>query len=147
MDPRFFRFLTALGAVTALAAVLTACGGSSTAPTTTTPPDKTESFSSPDGVPLVVGGTDFRTFTAASGEIDVNLIAATGVTASVPVFIGLGTPTTDGSVCSLSSTASGIAQAGQGFAVSAAGSGSFCVAIQDVYSLGPITWMIQVLHH
>jgi hypothetical protein len=146
MRNRLPRFLRALASVLALA-ILSACSSNPAPTTPTTPPDKTENFASPADTPLGAGGSDFRTFATQSGEIDVTLVTATGLTTTIPVFIGLGTPTTDGSNCNVEPTASGIAQAGQGFAVSVAGAGSYCVVIQDVYMLGPVTWAITVMHH
>jgi len=147
MDSRFFRFVTAFGAALALA-VLTACSGdTTTSPTNTAPPDKTENFASPADTPLPVGGLTFHVFTAQPGEIDVNLVSSVGVVANAAVTIGLGSASTDGTVCNPFSGASGIARAGTGFAITVAGSGSFCVYIQDSLELGPIAYAIQVLHH
>jgi len=147
MSTRLPIVLKALSVAAVLALLLTACGGSTTSPTTTTPPDKEDDFASPADTPLAAGGLAFHFFTAQPGEIDVNLVSSVGVVANAAVTIGLGSASTDATVCTPFSGASGIARAGTGFAITVAGSGSFCVFIQDSLDLGPIAYAIQVLHH
>src|SRR5262249_46336970 len=106
-------------------------------------------FSSDPAAPLAAGSSDFRPFSAQPGEIDVTLVTATSPTLGNPVVaVVLGSASTDGSACNYTASNPGsLLQTGQGFSVSAAGAGGYCVAILDSFSQGPITWTIQVMHH
>lgn len=147
------RLLTGLALSAALGAAGACNNGSATpvtAPTgtTTTAPAVTETFS--DNIPAGQSVTHNFTTTQA-GEIDVTLTADAGPGgANVPLLVALGTASADGVTCSLSSTAAGILQLVTAPALSpvtTSTAGAFCFSVVDYYSLGPVTYSIDITHH
>src|SRR5262249_40411509 len=99
---------------------------------------------------LATGGADFDKFTTSqSGDIDVTLLSA-GPPSTIFLLVGLGTLSADGASCALSSSVTVITQPGSAAQIAAtASAGTFCVAVQDYYSLvlTAISYTVQVVHH
>jgi len=129
------------------AALAAACnnGGSST---TTSPTPPSTSTTLTGTVQPGYGNFDFQTFTTSqAGEIDVTLTAA-GPPPTITVGIALGTPSSDGTACVLSSTYQTLASASQTpiWMVSAP-AGAYCVEVVDVgNAASPIAYTLIVAH-
>ena len=103
---------------------------------------------------MPVLGTDIRTFTTAqTGEIDVTLTAV-GPPPTISVGLGLGTPSADASVCTISPISSGslavVTPAGTSPQLTpvSAPAGTYCVTVVEVgNALGPLTYSVTVVHH
>ena len=135
-------------AVLAGALLAVACdnsGGSTTAPTVTTaPPSTVETFNGS----VDPQGSAFNTFTVGqTGEVDVTLTAA-GPPATIFMGLGIGVPATDGSSCSLLSTASISTQATTTPQLSGTASpGPLCVKIWDIGNqTATVQYTITVAH-
>jgi hypothetical protein len=111
----------------------------------TTPP--TEVFSGSLGL----SATDFHYFTATQAGVIFVTLPALGPSATSRVLLGLGLPMADGTGCSLKLPGlSAFAQAGPALAFPALnnlGAGPYCVAIEDQFNEGPLTYTIQVWHN
>jgi hypothetical protein len=124
----------------ALALGLSACGSSSTPSTspTTSSGLTTDTFTGT----VVVGGSDFKTFSVAQpGEVDVTLTVA-----AVPMGLAVGLP--GGSGCVALSGASTTATAGSAAQVAGkVSAGSFCILVSDVgNATGPVAYTVTVVH-
>ena len=124
---------------------------SATAPTSSspTPPTgpPTETFSGSLGL----AGTNFHNFTTTqAGDIDVALPTTAPSTSSI-VLLGLGVQSADASGCTLKySYLVVFAKAGPGLALPAAVSldpGAYCIAVEDQFRAGPLTYTVNVWHH
>ena len=139
--------MTRLALVVAATAVFcTACGGSSTAPTTLPPAAvTTETFTGT----VQVGGQNVHNFTVTTpGTVSITMTAA-GPPATITMGLGIGNPNTAGNCIFLSggttqATASASTPQLSGALTS---SGAYCVAIGDIgNAAGPITYSITVSH-
>jgi hypothetical protein len=133
-------------ALVLLLVLLEACNRtSSTGLPTAVTPLVTETFSGT----IDIGGLDFHNFMVpTSGEVDVTLTAA-GPPSTIFMGLGVGTPTSDNSTCTLISNATTITQARSTPQLSgtASAAGTFCVAVYDVGNQSAqITYTVTVAH-
>ena len=135
---------TVVGLIVLLCGVSACGGGDSTgsvlaAPTTLV----TESFTGT----VVVGASDFHTFSASTGgAINVTLTAA-GPPSTIYMGIGVGTP--GASACALLTNGSVVAPAGITAQLSGTiSAGTYCVSVFDVANeTAPVTYAVTVTHY
>jgi len=133
--------------VALVGAFVAACNnGGSSSTTSPTPPSTTTTLSGT--VQPGVGNYDFQQFTtAAAGEIDVSLTAA-GPPPTIQVGLGLGSMSSDGTTCLLSTTFQTVvsASATPVWSVSAP-AGVYCVEVVDIGNAAvPISYTVIVAH-
>jgi hypothetical protein len=110
----------------------------------TTPP--TEVFSGSLGL----SETSFHDFTTTQAGVIFVTLPALGPSSTSRVLLGVGLPSSDGVACALRLPGlNAFAQAGPALALpalNALGAGPYCVAIEDQFNEGPLTYTIQVWH-
>ena len=148
MDMRKLLTGFLLAAVLGAAAACNNGGVTPVTPSGPTNPAVTDTFS--DNIGAGLSATHSFTTTQA-GEVDVTLTAETAASGSnIPLLVGLGNVSADGVTCSLSSTTVQFLQLPTTPAlppVTTATSGTFCFTVADYYTLGPVTYTINVTHH
>jgi hypothetical protein len=142
--------------ITALLAVLMACGAAcshssttspstTTATTTATTPTMSESFTGT----LMVGQFMFYTFnigTSGTVNVTLNSVSGTGVPSTVHLGLGIGTPTAYDCTYTSSVTASSTDPAPPQL-TGTFGPGPFCVRVWDVGNLSaPASFNITIAH-
>lgn len=142
------RTITAIAAG-ALALLLTACGGSSTSPSTTPTVTSGPTAALFEGQ-LAVGGSAFYSFTVTTtGDADVMLASVTtstspGSESNVVLGLALGTPL--GEDCTITSALPASA-ALQSPLVSNLTPGIYCARVYDIGNLrAPVNFAIRIVH-
>jgi hypothetical protein len=100
---------------------------------------------------LGLSQTDFHFFSTTQAGVIFGTLPALGPSATSRVLLGLGLPNPDGIGCSLKLPGlSAFAQAGPALALpplNSLAAGAYCVAIEDQFNQGPLTYTIQVWHN
>jgi hypothetical protein len=106
-----------------------------------TPVPMTETFTGT----VAVGGLDFKPFTVTiSGTVSATLTAV-GPNPLAIVVLGIGTPSA--TTCALVTNGATTAQASTTAQLSGSlTAGSYCVQVQDIQNLGPLTYSVTVVH-